>query len=371
MVDKAIESKENAVPEKDALEAAPKTSTKLPEKTYDQPPAKTAPTMPQPASKGEKAYNWIVYSGVNYWINLGSSIVIADYFCNLKGKDLINKGADKLAKAFSSNAAGQHKIFHNSQTALKTLSLLSGGWLLIIPMKIMEDNKRPMVHWLNKKMGVEQRDADGKELTSDQIYIECEQPHHSWFNTILRRTAATAAVVGTGHVVNAAFRDREKSKTYTGQDDPHGGKAVVEKFVVDNVNKAMKSGYIPGGKAFTESPTAQRYLGLAALDTVFTKITAVIMRATNGSKKGRMPNEQGDDQAPHVDTRVQDEITYKTDTKTTESEKKTDYAARVSAEKTAKGPITPESLKKKPIKEAANFMAHADKGDATPEMTRG
>ena len=37
---------------------------------------------------------------------------------------------------------------------------------------------------------------------------------------------------------------------------------------------------------------------LAALDTLFTKITAVIMHVTNGAKSVKMPKEIGDDNAP-------------------------------------------------------------------------
>lgn len=332
-------------------------------------PAQKAPeqaAMPPKMSKGEKLYTWSVYSGLNYWLNLASSVVIADYFCNLKGKDVLNKGAEKLGKAIaSSKLVGYDKAFKNSQTALKTLTLLSGGWLLIIPIKMLEDNKRPMVHWLNKKLGVDQTGPDGREMKPDEIYIECEQPKQSWLNVIMRRTLATLAVVGTGHAVNAAFRDREKSKTFTGEDDPHGGKAVVERFVVDNVNKVMKSGYVPGGKAFVDNARAQRYLGLAALDTVFTKITAVIMKITNGAKKAQMPHEIGDDAARSASDQSIDQIRFVPqeyeDLRKAQA-REGGHADRIRKEQAATAPG------RRPAEKAESFTAMAEKRDASPSL---
>ena len=65
---------------------------------------------------------------------------------------------------------------------------------------------------------------------------------------------------------------------------------------------------MPNGEKIAENDTFKRYLGLAALDTVFTKITAVVMQVTNGAKKGRMPKEIGDEQDPPVIFEGVDEI---------------------------------------------------------------
>lgn len=276
-----------------------------------------APALSQQASKGEKLYSWIVYSGVNYWVNLLSSIAIADYFCNLNGKKIIENGANAIAKTMAGGDKLRHaKVFGQAQTALRTLTLLSGGWLLIVPMKYMEDNKRPMVHWLNDKLGVDQTAADGHKMSPDEIFIEQEQPKQSWLNVLLRRTLATAAVVGTGQVLNEGFRDRGKSQAFVkahpgSKEDPHGGKARVEKWVVDTVNSGLNT---VGASSLTKDKNGffQRYLALAALDTVFTKITAVIMHVTNGAKKANMPGEIGDTASPPLKESKLNRITTKT-----------------------------------------------------------
>lgn len=358
MIEKPKEGKADPELLKAAQSAAPNNQDDA--KPENDSKNKDQPAFRKPPSKGEKLYTWGVYSGMNYWLNLGSSIVIADYFCNLGGKDILKKGATKIANAIAHSSTSHHeKIFHNSQTALKTLTLLSGGWLLIVPTKLLEDNKRPVVHWLNKQMGIDQTGADGKELTSDQIYIECEQPKTSWLNVIGRRTLATGLVMGSGQVLNAALRDREKTNLYKGSDDPHGGKAVVEKFVVENVNHMAKS--LPGGQAFIDSPRAQRYLGLLALDAVFTKITAFTMKKTNGAQHAKMPGEIGDDQAPAATAKGLDQIDFVSPAE----EKKPDHAARV---RTERSDISPESFRKKPVEKADNYASRADKPIAAPSM---
>lgn len=286
--------------------------------------AKTATDKSEPAikpemSKGERAYNVTVYNILNYWVNLGSSLVIADFFLHnhvfhkpkltwggqpikifgkeISGPGMITWSAEKLGSAISTFGIGKETAIHNTRTALQTLALMSGGWLLLIPLKLLEDDKRGWVHWANRKLGVSQCGPDGREKTKDEIYIEQEQPRQSWLNVIKRRIIATIAVVGTGQLLNFTFRDRSQPKEVDGK-DTHGGKAVIERFVVGNVNKALRSGWVPGGSWLADKKMFQRYLGMAALDTAFTKITSVTMYLTNGAKKARMEHEIGDEVDP-------------------------------------------------------------------------
>lgn len=248
--------------------------------------------VPAIKSKGEKLYDWGVYDGLNFWANLIGSVVIADVFCNGKGQKWINKGATGIANMVAKSHPEKHaKIFGQSHTALETLSLLSGGWALLIPMKYLEDNKRPIVHWVNDKLGVDQTAPDGHKLNSQEIYIEKEQPKQSWMNVVLRRCGATIAVIAAGQTINGVFRDRAKTKEFAGEGDPFGGKKRIEKTVVDGVNAVLDNNVIPGSKAMRNNGRFQRYLALSALDTIFTKITAVVMEVTNGAKKIQLPTE--------------------------------------------------------------------------------
>ncbi|MBY0408208.1 MAG: hypothetical protein K2Q01_10995, partial [Rickettsiales bacterium] len=173
-------------------------------------------------------------------------------------------------------------------------------------------------------------------------------------------------------VLANVFRDREKSKAYTGKDDPHGGKAVVEKFVVDNVNHMAKS--LPGGDWFLKNQTAQRYLGLAALDTAFTKITAVIMKATNGAKKAQMPGEVGDDDARSADPNSVNQIKFvdkeyedlrkEQPPQSPAPTEKPTHVDRVLAEK--KDRPNPIEAAKQNVKKAESFAKRIQTGDCAP-----
>jgi hypothetical protein len=243
-------------------------------------------------SKGERWYNWVVYQGMNYWLNLAMSVVITDIFKNRGGKNALKWTADKISRGLTATTPFKERdAFHHSKTALETFALLSGGNILLIPLKWLEDRKRPIVHWFNKKLGVDQTADDGHELTPDEIYIKEKQPEQSWGKIIWRRVLGILAVVGIGHVINGAFRDRTKPLPMHDEPDTYGGKTRITDWVMGypnrdtGVNKVLNSGYIPGGKWLAKNEYAQAYMGFTVLDSIFTAITAVIMRVTNGAKK--------------------------------------------------------------------------------------
>jgi hypothetical protein len=302
-------------------------------------------------SKGEKIYDWAVYSGINYWLNLAMSVVITDIFVNRKGRKAIEWGASTMAKGFSKTGIAFDKAHHHSKTALETFMLLSGGNILLIPLKIMEDRKRPIVHWINKKMGVDQTAPDGHELTPDEIYIEKEQPQQSWPRVIGRRILGWIAVVTTGSLLNGALRDRSKPMPQQGQPDINGGKNRTTKYVMGHANKLFNSGYFPGGKWLANNKYAQAYMGFTVLDLVFTKITAVIMHLTNGAGRKKMPHEVGEDEdSPILPEIVKQEVV---------PEKS--FASRVSGKNDSDN-LPREPLLRKPV------ASYAEKITAEPDQ---
>lgn len=238
---------------------------------------------PKQMSWGEKVFNGTVYTGLNYFVNLGISIGAADYFINGGGKKTLDSAIDATAKLVTKTGLAADKSHRYTKTVLSTLTLLSGGWALLVPLKVAEDNKRPIVHWINKISGVQQVDEKGQELTSQQIHIEEEVPHQSWPNVLWRRTLATAAVtLGAGPAIEYTVGQRN-----------------AEKFITGKVNKVLNSGFVPYGKTLAESGRAQRYINFAALDAFYTGITAVIMKMTNGGKAEHEPGEVEPGKAAH------------------------------------------------------------------------
>jgi hypothetical protein len=245
-------------------------------------------------SPGEKIYNWTAYSGLNYWANLFMSLGIADYFTNLSGRKHLDKIIGRTAKALEATKIISLKTAHTqSRIAWETIALTSGGWILLAPLKIMEDHKRKIVHWINEKKGVDQTARDGYQLTPDEIYIEKEQPHQSWFNVIKRRIYASIGVVLAGSALEYGLADRSQKITKTvhvegrepwTEERMLGGKQRATEFIKEKVvNKGLQ--HVPGGDKLLNSPLAQRWIELLALDSFFTGVTASIMRVTNGSKK--------------------------------------------------------------------------------------
>lgn len=274
--------------------------------------ADSAKTPPPAMSKGEKIFDWTVYTGLNYWVNLISSVAIADYFVNRGGRDKLNNLISKTTKLLTETGIPLKAAHHNSKIGLETLALLSGGTALLAPLKIMEDNKRPIVHWLNKKLGVNQKAPDGHEKTPDEIHIECEVPKQSWGRVIWRRVMGTAAVVGTGIALDHLLRDK---KTIL-PPEPHDlgwTKVTYDEKVLGGKERITKTAFglidhgseMVRGKKFAENGIVSRWTKLTILDSVFTAITAFVMKITNGAKKAKMPKEIDDSKDPPV---IKDEI---------------------------------------------------------------
>lgn len=240
------------------------------------------PQEPMPAVKsaGEKWFDRIVYAGLNYWANLGVSLVIADYFTHLSGRAhldrLIGATAKTLTKSGITSPGGAAR---SAKIIWETLTLSSGGWLAAFATKPLEDNKRPIVHWLNRRLHVNQSRPDGSEASPEEIYIENEQPHQTWLNVIRRRIMASALIIGAGHAIDHTV-----------------GTRTVTEGVVKGVNATLNA--LPVLHKLPRNATFERYLGFAALDTLFTAVHAVTMSLTSGAKKARMPKEMQDTAPP-------------------------------------------------------------------------
>jgi len=256
----------------------------------------------RPMSKGEIWYNRIVYKVLNYWVNLGISLVITDVFAHGRGKGFFTNGVNRIATGLTSTGLMKNKTATRfGEVLLGTFTLNSGGNLMVIPTKIAEDNKRPIVHLLNKKFFKEKQLApDGHEETPDEIYIAEEQPKQSWGNIIKRRAMGFGATTAVGMVLDKALaKKRDVPIMMNGELSTHiNGQQRYTDATVKAASYVLNSGVIPGGKALAANDGVKRYMGYAALDWIYTIITSKIMHVTNGAKKARMPHEIGDDFDP-------------------------------------------------------------------------
>lgn len=269
-----------------------------------------ASEQPEPEmSRGEKWYNRLVYQGLNYWVNLGLSLYITDLFVHGGGKldpsrlwqkdggwfkAKYKNGVRGIMNAFTGllgggeNGRARAKRF--GEIAIGTFTLNSGGNILLIPTKFLEDYKRPIVHWLNKYVfGEKQLAADGHEKTPDEIYIKEEQPKQSWLRMITRRALGFAVTTSTGLLIDWGLKQK-LDKPYRDEDGVlvkyKVGQDVFTEAAVGGVNYTLTAA---GGSEIKGTP--KRYLAYASLDWIYTVMTSWILHRTNGAHKKHMPKE--------------------------------------------------------------------------------
>jgi len=248
------------------------------------------PCIKQEMSTGEKWYNRIVYQGINYWLNLGISLVITDFFMHGPGAKYFNSGVASSTKALTGLGLSKKNAKWISEIGLGTFSLNSGGNILLIPTKFIEDDKRGWVHWLNEKLGVDQTAPDGHKMTKDEIYIEEEQAPQSWGRMIARRAMGWGTTTSVGLLLDRYARQPLARPHMVDGEMEHfkPGQKVFTDGAVNITNSALRG---MGAGRLADSPMFQRYLGYAALDTIYTAITSKILHLTNGAKKQTMPQE--------------------------------------------------------------------------------
>lgn len=241
----------------------------------DEKEGKAAPASPKEKSTGERLFDWGTYGGIGFGLNLGLSVIISDYFLSGKGMkylDGFSKGATKLlTKPEAANAkAIEERIFAFSKTNL----LLMGGNILMIPVKVLEDNKRRAVYWLNRKLGCQPaimkdgHEASLSELKDEELptlYEDSEK--QTWGNVVKRRLMGISATLVTG--------------TLLGKDN----QAKVEHAIADKmVLPAMESSNVRPIQNLARNDLFQRYTRLVALDQFFTIITSAVTYLTRSKK---------------------------------------------------------------------------------------
>jgi hypothetical protein len=211
-------------------------------------------------SGGELLFDRTVYTGIGFGLNEAMSLWITDQFMygkNLLGKipGLKNTGAwfseegynrlsDKIAEAFKMGekiAEDGSKISPRARggNALLMVTLLSGGTLLILPMKWLEDSKNYWVKkanhmldsWKGNKLSAEEITARDAEV---EQHIACS-PRQSWPSMMLGRVIACCSSVATGtFLVGAKNNERLmdwSEKTFTGHIQPEGKKGTFNRYM--------------------------------------------------------------------------------------------------------------------------------------------
>ena len=97
-------------------------------------------------TEGEKRFDGLVYNGIGYILNAAISVVAMMF---------VKKS--NAGKAFIDSTA---KTLNVDRKAVEQTSLLTGGWAVLIPMKLLEDKKVEMVEKWDREIYGDKVDTD-------------------------------------------------------------------------------------------------------------------------------------------------------------------------------------------------------------------
>lgn len=142
---------------------------------------------------GEKIFDWSVYGGIGWVANATLSVFITLLIQNniLQGDkkygEKVNKKAEdlyaKVGPFRETKPDGSVQLNKAGHFALDISLLTSGGHLLMVPIKFLEDNKRKIVGALNKKFG-KPEDCEAIEECDKAL---ADEPKQTWKSVLSGR----------------------------------------------------------------------------------------------------------------------------------------------------------------------------------------
>lgn len=190
---------------------------------------------------GEKRFDSRAYMGLGYIANVLLSLGAVYFIERMRpGQQTMNwlmKGADKMPNAISGAAR-----FLASKTFF-----LTGGFAVLVPIKMMEDKKYEMVKKWNREIYGDRADTDQQILQSEQEIKEA--PKQGWASILGSRVLSLIPFYLTvgllwenksklGQITNKEFRGMEKEQ---------------RKAFLDNAETAIKNGDITKHSEFSQT----------------------------------------------------------------------------------------------------------------------
>lgn len=250
---------------------------------------------------GEKTFD-----GLTYWVNgfgtnlLLSTLITYFFVDNSVGR----KGFEQMLKV-AEKAGVSHKP--TRETLARAFTLLLGGHITAIGVKVAEDNKLDLVKWLDKKFYGENAE-DLPEVKAGHQHV-AEESKPTWLNI------AMARIICWGVIQAAAFSVGNKEKNLLmdfgkKNDIPvvkdfsvEGWSEVVGKRIADNTPKSIENAVNTIFKPLATSNHDQIYrklLHYGAIDTLYTMITAALLKPVSYELR-RLPGMK-------IDPKLEEEI---------------------------------------------------------------
>lgn len=246
-------------------------------------------------SAGERVFDRVVYTGIGFGVNEASSLWITDQFLN--GKNLLEKvpvakkagawfskeGFDRASEYFAKALKLTERVVKEGEKTITVspkeragnsilmATLLSGGTLLVWPMKLLEDHK---AYWVKKANHMVDR-WRGNKLTEEETAarddkvenaIACS-PRQSWPTMLMGRAAAMFASWGTGTFLVGAERNKKlmdwSEKALTGSKQEEGPLSAAKRYArlapVETYSCAVSSGVLELSSKFCAKRSVKRH----------------------------------------------------------------------------------------------------------------
>lgn len=136
-------------------------------------------------SFGEIAFDSAVYGGIGYIGNAALSLAISHQAINLPQSKLAqssNKSRVLFEDVMKTVTENPEHIKSWANRANDIFYLGSGGWLLLVPMKWMEDNKLSLVQTIDRAFGTGPKSEADRNAQADRLQSSAKQTYLSLFS---------------------------------------------------------------------------------------------------------------------------------------------------------------------------------------------
>lgn len=159
---------------------------------------------------GEKMFDVAVYGGLGYLANAALSVAVT-FVAMEKPGSFLNKGMkaaqpqlETLMKQFTSDPA---KITRWADFSNRTIFLSSGGYILLLPMKWLEDNKKSLTLSIDHLFGTGPQTPEAKKEFDEHFE---NQPKQSYTSLIGGRLLAHPMIVMAAAPIMVKMKGSEK-----------------------------------------------------------------------------------------------------------------------------------------------------------------
>lgn len=161
-----------------------------------------------PATKGEKIFNALDWYGIGWIVNAAIGTTMANKLSFGSWQPGFNKFNENLAtkwftkEAFEVMGGGEGaKAIEAARGITQLAALMSGGYAVMLPIKIIHDYKKPLVLGLDKMFGPSHpTDSQQKLIEARHAYLDHE-PHISLWNAFQGRTSSMAVILGVHYAI--------------------------------------------------------------------------------------------------------------------------------------------------------------------------